>query len=39
MSDNPNAPAAPGTSTSPAQQALAAETQVETRPPDRSVSR
>lgn len=29
MSDNPNAPAAPGASTSPAQQALVAETQAE----------
>lgn len=32
MSDNPNAPAAPGSATSPAQQALAAETQLENTP-------
>ncbi|MGO4592575.1 MFS transporter [Leifsonia sp. 2TAF2] len=32
MSDNPNAPAAPGSATSPAQQALAADTQAEHTP-------
>ncbi|NQX35708.1 MFS transporter [Herbiconiux sp. VKM Ac-2851] len=32
MSDNPNAPAAPGSSTSPSQQALAAETRAESTP-------